>query len=266
MTQNPERFSEQSEVLTPEGYIRLNDPSKTEILGLPSEKPPIELILGRNHKIELSRGDDGFIRISIDGFKFTNITGGEGNEQTIEELNFSGDEGAEFFISSDDYDLSRVEADIGDGKTYTVILPRTATNLMGEKVDFTDLIIDEAYLYCLGIYSEAESTDVEIQIGKINFGVAIPEQRLKLQEDEDEDEDEEDGLWGEEVDAMLGSKAAREVYNNFMAQPEATREVGLIMALAAFLYQDRLKTLKKEEFIAMVKGIKAVFPKKAEAV
>jgi len=64
------------------------------------------------------------------------------------------------------------------------------------------------------------------------------------------------GSWEDEVGAMLEDPAAKTAYESFIKQPGANRETAMIIATAAHLYKDKLQTMGRAEFIALVKRIR----------
>lgn len=251
----------EAEAIAPPGYERLDFIGGTRTLRLVAGEP-IELIFGYNHKIKLRKGDDGVVGISIDGFQLLDSRA-NGDGAPRDELIFPANMDVVISRDSEDDELaeektSRIKAyqeqDQDGDVFYSVKLPDQAVNLQGKKIDFTDT--DEGDIIDISLM---ENNEVEITNYDTGLGIAVP-----LQQPESVDLSRSEAgpnSWNGEMAGMLKNPAARTAYENFMNQPGAAREVAMIIAVAAYLYQDQLKAMGKEGFTSMVKGIRAALPK-----
>jgi hypothetical protein len=260
-----------TEALAPAGYERLMEPGESRKLQLVVGSP-IELILGKNHRVILKSGSSGSFAISIDDIYFSQPASGGGSIKTDElrvpaggEVEFHGDSG----LTEIELIKSKFSAD-----QYYVQLPGAAINFRDEKIDFADLgNVPGAYLsIAFGQPSPIAPnvSQVEITNGYGNFGVAVPVEgpgsgvakqdltaaigrwRLLAASETVENQNQ----LADELMAMAGDPDIAEVYNNFMSQEGSTKEAAMIVAVTAFLYKDQLNAMGKEKFLAMVKGIR----------
>lgn len=267
------KMSLATEALTPAGYERLTEPDESRSLQL-VVGAPIELILGKNHKVVLKRGSSGGCAISIDDIYFSQPASGGGSIKT-DELRVPAGGKVEFHGDSGLTEIELIKSKFSADQFY-VQLPGEAINYRDEKINFSDLgNAPGAYLsITFGLPSPIAPnvSQVEIINGYGNFGVAVPAPQIKQEQLQKIDLMTQIGIWrrlvaaeqtesqnplADELMAMVADPEIAEAYNNFMAQEGATKESGMIIALVAHLYRNQLKAMGEEKFLEMVKGIKA---------
>lgn len=266
------KMSLATEALTPAGYERLTEPGESRNLQL-VVGALIEVILGKDHKVVLKRGSSGDCAISIDDIYFSQPASGGGSIKT-DELRVPAGGKAEFHGDSGLTEIELIKSKFSADQYY-VQLPGEAINFRDEKIDFADLgNIPGAYLsIAFGLPSPIAPnvSQVEIINGYGNFGVAVPAPQAEQELLPKEELMTQIGLWrrlaaaekaegenllADELMAMAGDPEIKVVYENFMGQEGADKNTAMIVAVTAFLYKDQLNTMGKEEFAAMVKGIK----------
>lgn len=157
--------------------------SETRSLRLTVDKP-IELILGNGHAFNLRRGDDGVVKLSMDGFQLPDPekTGAFLDEIELA-VNTSVNIRRDLTLADDKLNLERLENFDGSIKQrvvdYHFHLPNRAINLHGQKIDFTD-IGDRPFsgLSIMVAGRRAGDNMVFITNHDGGFGVAAPEKSL----------------------------------------------------------------------------------------
>lgn len=248
-----------AEVVSPPGYERLIEVYAERVLQLTKEKP-IGLILGRDHKINLRRGDDGIVRISIDGFKLPDPDNNEEDGGALaNELELSVGAKVEITRSGELAEIQieqiEVQEDEDSNDVYCIDLPDEVVNLRGEQIDFTDVNNDWALSILIG--RRLGDNKIVITNYDSESGVAVPFQRPESF-DQSQSEAEPDS-WNNEMAGMLRNSASQTAYENFMKKPGADKKVAIIIAMAAYLYRDQLKDMGRAGFTSMVQRIKAAF-------
>lgn len=267
------KISLAAEALTPAGYERLTEPGESRNLQL-VVGAPIEVILGKDHKVVLKRGSSGGCAISIDDIYFSQPASGGGSIKT-DELRVPAGGKVEFHGDSGLTEIELIKSKFSADQFY-VQLPGEAINYRDEKIDFADLgNVPGAYLsITFGLPSPIAPnvSQVEITNGYGSFGVAVPAAQAEQEQLQKVDLMTQIGIWrrlaaaeaaegqnplADELMAMAGDPEIKVVYENFMEQEGADKNTAMIVAMVAFLYKEQLNAMGKEKFVAMVKGIKA---------
>ena len=170
-----------SGILTPPGYERLTKRSEAKCLRLATGES-IELIMGKDHIIRLRRGNDGVVRISIDGFQLPDPEHvGVFLDEVELPANTSVDIRRDSILADNKFDLERMknydeslEKRVNDDY---INFPNSAVNLHGQGVDFTD--IGDGPFSGLSIMIDgrrAGDNTIIITNHDGRFGVAVPVQ------------------------------------------------------------------------------------------